>query len=135
MFYEVQSFQNFGKFVYFLKAFIRTVVLTVFLFWELSQGTHILVVFRFKVEMRSAVFRNFCWIYSFIFRSLMMTKVFSFIFKVFMRIKFFRVFSFIYIFISKIKIWWQEFSLDFLAKEFKRSRVYTDFLVHLHFFS
>ena len=72
-----------GTFVsFFLKAFIRTGVITVVLFSELSQGTKILVVFLFKFYMRSAVFRVFCCIYTFVFRALMRTRVFNFFLKV-----------------------------------------------------
>ena len=46
-------------FVCFFKAFKRPGVVTVVLFSELSQGTKILVVFLFKLQMRSAVFRVF----------------------------------------------------------------------------
>ena len=100
---EVWSFQVLlVAFVYFfLKNFIKIRVLKVILFWELWQQTDILVVFAFKVYMRSAVFRFFYSFYTFLFRDLIRTLFFTYVFKDLMSTGVFRVFSFVFIFSLK----------------------------------
>ena len=122
-----------GTFVYFfLKTFIKTRVLKVILFWELSQQTDILVVFVFKVYMRSAVFRFFYSIYTFLLRDLTRSRCFTIVFKDLMRTAGCRVFSFVFIFYFKPFTGTKNF-IRFSYQRFYAIQSFYSFLVHLYF--
>ena len=122
-----------GTFVYFfLKTFIKTRLLKVILFWELSQQTDILVVFVFKVYKKSAVFRFFYSIYTFLFRDLIRTRFFTIVFKDLMRTGVLRVFSFVFSFSLKDFMGNKNF-IRFSYQRFYEIQSFYSFLVHLYF--
>ena len=120
-------------YILFLKAFVRTGVLAVFVFWEVWQGKGIFIVFPVKVYIRNAVFRFSCSIYTFVFTALIRTRVFSFLVKVLMRAGVLRAFSFIYI------LYFQTFirttsCIKLFCQTFYKVQSFYSFLLHLYFF-
>ena len=113
--------------IFFLETFMKTRVLKVILFWELSQQIDILVVFLFKVYMRSAVFRYFCSIYTFLFRILIKTRFLLLFLKFWWGLGF-SEFSPLFLFFISSLLWVPKSFLDFLVKGFMWSRVSAVFL-------